>query len=111
LSSQRPPRIFSRRSSVPSPSQPISPLPHSVLLRSSKTRATAAGLPTHREGSSSGAHGLIGKTAVFFGGRPFAITFTGLIIGSVIYSLPFVIQPIQNSFELTGTRPPALYLR
>jgi molybdate transport system permease protein len=32
-------------------------------------------------------------------------TFTGLVIGSVIYSLPFVVQPIQNAFATMGERP------
>ncbi|MDF1823972.1 MAG: molybdate ABC transporter permease subunit [Verrucomicrobiales bacterium] len=33
-----------------------------------------------------------------FGDTSLAFTFTGLIVGSVIYSLPFVVQPIQNAF-------------
>lgn len=32
-------------------------------------------------------------------------TFTGLVVASVIYSLPFVVQPIQNAFEAIGSRP------
>ncbi len=32
-------------------------------------------------------------------------TFAGLVIGSVIYSLPFVVQPIYNAFEAVGERP------
>lgn len=32
-------------------------------------------------------------------------TFEGLVIGSVIYSLPFVVQPIRNAFEAIGNRP------
>ena len=35
----------------------------------------------------------------------FAFSFTGLVIGSIIYSLPFVIQPLKNSFEAIGSRP------
>ena len=38
-----------------------------------------------------------------FGTLPF--TFTGLVIASVIYSFPFVVQPIQNSLEALGKRP------
>jgi molybdate transport system permease protein len=34
-----------------------------------------------------------------------AFTFEGLVIGSVIYSLPFVVQPIRNAFEAFGDRP------
>ena len=32
-------------------------------------------------------------------------SFTGLVIGSVIYSMPFVVQPLQNAFSAIGTRP------
>ena len=39
------------------------------------------------------------------GGRPLAFTFTGLVIGSVIYSLPFVVQPIRDAFAATGHAP------
>jgi len=39
------------------------------------------------------------------GGRPLAFTFTGLVIGSVIYSLPFVVQPIRDAFASVGHRP------
>ncbi len=40
-----------------------------------------------------------------FGVRTLAFTFTGLVIGSVIYSLPFAVQPIRNAFETIGERP------
>ncbi|ACL72655.1 molybdenum ABC transporter, permease protein (ModB) [Thioalkalivibrio sulfidiphilus HL-EbGr7] len=36
------------------------------------------------------------------GGPAFAFTFTGLVIGSVFYSLPFVVQPLQNAFVAVG---------
>lgn len=39
------------------------------------------------------------------GGGTLAFTFTGLVIGSVIYSMPFVIQPLQDAFQAAGTRP------
>lgn len=32
-------------------------------------------------------------------------TFAGLVVGSVLFSLPFVVQPLQNAFELVGERP------
>ena len=32
-------------------------------------------------------------------------SFTGLVLGSIIYSLPFVVQPLQNSFQSIGERP------
>ncbi|RBO51890.1 molybdate ABC transporter permease subunit [Rhodovulum sp. BSW8] len=38
-------------------------------------------------------------------GRQLSFTFTGLVLGSVIYSLPFVVNPIRNAFEAMGPRP------
>ena len=52
-----------------------------------------------------GPHGLIGGTLQALGGAPLAFTFTGLVVGSVFYSLPFVVQPLQNAFTAIGTRP------
>lgn len=40
-----------------------------------------------------------------FGGRSLAFSFEGLVLGSVIYSLPFVVNPIRNAFEAIGERP------
>jgi len=40
-----------------------------------------------------------------FGIRTLAFTFEGLVIGSVIYSLPFAVTPIRNAFEAIGERP------
>ena len=40
-----------------------------------------------------------------FGVRTLAFTFTGLVIGSLVYSLPFAVQPIRNAFEAVGERP------
>jgi len=37
-------------------------------------------------------------------GGPLVFSFTGLVIGSVIYSLPFVIQPLQNAFAMITTQ-------
>lgn len=39
------------------------------------------------------------------GGRSLAFSFEGLVVGSVIYSLPFVVNPIRNAFEAIGERP------
>jgi molybdate transport system permease protein len=39
------------------------------------------------------------------GGSTLAFTFSGLVIGSVIYSMPFVIQPLQDAFQAAGRRP------
>ncbi len=36
---------------------------------------------------------------------PLAFTFPGLVVGSVVYSLPFVVNPIRNAFEAAGERP------
>jgi molybdate transport system permease protein len=37
-----------------------------------------------------------------FGVRTLAFTFTGLVIGSVVYSLPFAVQPLRNAFQAVG---------
>jgi molybdate transport system permease protein len=46
-----------------------------------------------------------GLLAGLWGGRTLAFTFEGLVIGSVVYSMPFVVQPIRNAFEAVGDRP------
>jgi molybdate transport system permease protein len=52
-----------------------------------------------------GPHGPVGRLtqAMGLGGLPF--TFAGLVVASVIYTLPFVVQPIQNAFEAIGDQP------
>ncbi len=52
-----------------------------------------------------GPQGVVGEMtkALDLGTLPF--TFAGLVIGSVLFSLPFAVQPIQNAFEAIGTRP------
>jgi molybdate transport system permease protein len=52
-----------------------------------------------------GPHGAIGRLTGWLGLGLLPFTFWGLCVGSVIYSLPFVVQPIQNAFEATGERP------
>ena len=52
-----------------------------------------------------GPHGPVGGLMESLGGRPLAFTFTGLVIGSVIYSMPFVVQPLQDAFTAIGRRP------
>ncbi len=52
-----------------------------------------------------GAQGPIGALMQQLGGRPLAFSFSGLVIGSVIYSLPFVVQPLQDAFRAIGRRP------
>ena len=52
-----------------------------------------------------GPNGPVGKftQAIGIGNLPF--TFAGLVIGSLIYSMPFTVQPLQRAFEALGTRP------
>ena len=52
-----------------------------------------------------GPDGPGGWIARLWGGRTLAFTFEGLIIGSVVYSMPFVVQPIRNAFAAMGERP------
>ena len=54
---------------------------------------------------SLGPNGPIGGLSSALGGESLAFTFTGLVIGSVMYSMPFVIQPLQNAFSAIGQRP------
>ena len=54
---------------------------------------------------SLGPNGPIGGLVDMLGGAPLAFTFTGLVIGSVFYSMPFVVQPLQNAFTAVGQRP------
>lgn len=46
-----------------------------------------------------GPNGPGGAVAGWFGMRTLAFSFPGLVIGSVFYSLPFVVQPLRNAFE------------
>jgi molybdate transport system permease protein len=52
-----------------------------------------------------GPHGPLGGMMESFGGGSLAFTFTGLVIGSIIYSMPFVVQPLQDAFSAIGRRP------
>jgi len=52
-----------------------------------------------------GPDGPLGQLTTALGLGTLSFTFTGLVIGSVFYSLPFVVQPLQNAFEAVGTRP------
>ena len=52
-----------------------------------------------------GPHGFIGQTTQALGLGSVVFSFTGLVIGSVIYSMPFVVQPLQNAFTAVGDRP------
>jgi len=50
-------------------------------------------------------NGPVGGIIESLGGASIAFTFTGLVVGSVIYSMPFVVQPLQNAFSGIGRRP------
>jgi len=52
-----------------------------------------------------GPHGPLGQLTQALGWGLLSFTFSGLLIGSVIFSLPFAVQPIQHAFEAIGTRP------
>lgn len=52
-----------------------------------------------------GPHGPVGRLMDAMGGHALAFTFTGLVVGSVLYSLPFVVQPLQDAFSNVGRRP------
>ena len=52
-----------------------------------------------------GPHGIFGQVSQWLGGGSLAFTFSGLVIGSVFYSLPFVVQPLQDAFAAVGRRP------
>jgi molybdate transport system permease protein len=52
-----------------------------------------------------GPNGPGGALASLWGADTLAFTFGGLVIGSTVYSMPFVVQPIRNAFEAMGDRP------
>ena len=52
-----------------------------------------------------GPKGWIGQMTEALGLGLLPFTFPGLVIASVFYSLPFMVQPVQNAFEAIGARP------
>jgi molybdate transport system permease protein len=52
-----------------------------------------------------GPNGPVGHLTQALGIGLLPFTFPGLVVGSVFYSMPFVVQPLQNAFEAIGTRP------
>ncbi len=52
-----------------------------------------------------GPQGWVGGLAQALGLGQLTFNFTGLLIGSIIFSLPFAVQPIQAAFEAQGSRP------
>jgi len=47
----------------------------------------------------------LGQTLAEWFGGPLTFTFSGLVIGSVIFSLPFMVLPVRAAFEAIGPRP------
>ena len=54
---------------------------------------------------SMGPNGVIGQFTQSLGLGTLPFSFAGLVVGSVFYSMPFVVQPLQNAFEAIGERP------
>jgi molybdate transport system permease protein len=52
-----------------------------------------------------GPEGPVGRATQVLGLGTLVFSFSGLVLGSVVYSLPFVVQPLQNAFEALGARP------
>jgi len=52
-----------------------------------------------------GPQGPLGRLTTALGWGPLTFSFSGLLFGSVIYSLPFAVQPLQRAFEAIGQRP------
>lgn len=52
-----------------------------------------------------GPHGPLGQFTQSMGWGLLTFTFPGLVIGSLVYSLPFAVQPLQGAFEALGDRP------
>jgi molybdate transport system permease protein len=52
-----------------------------------------------------GPYGPGGWVAGLWGGRTLAFSFGGLVIGSVVYSMPFMVQPLRNAFVAIGEEP------
>lgn len=52
-----------------------------------------------------GPRGPVGQLTQALGIGPLPFTFEGLVVASVFYSLPFMVQPLQNAFEAIGERP------
>ena len=51
-----------------------------------------------------GPQGSVGKLVSYLGGPSLIFSFTGLVIGSIVYSMPFVIQPLQHAFSVIDKR-------
>ena len=51
-----------------------------------------------------GPQGPVGKLVSYLGGPSLIFSFTGLVLGSIVYSMPFVIQPLQHAFSVIDKR-------
>ena len=52
-----------------------------------------------------GPQGPLGQLTQALGWGVLSFTFSGLVLGAVVFSMPFAIQPIQHAFETLGQRP------
>jgi molybdate transport system permease protein len=52
-----------------------------------------------------GPHGWVGRPWEAWGGARLVFSFPGMVIGSVLYSLPFAVQPLTQAFKALGERP------
>jgi molybdate transport system permease protein len=52
-----------------------------------------------------GPRGPLGRALESIGGPRLVFTFTGLVVGSTVFSLPFVVQPLRDGFLAIGRRP------
>jgi molybdate transport system permease protein len=52
-----------------------------------------------------GPQGPLGQFTQSMGWGVLSFTFTGLLIGSILFSLPFAVQPLQHAFDAIGSRP------
>ncbi len=52
-----------------------------------------------------GPNSPLGQASIAVFGQALPFSFEGLVVASVIYSLPFAVQPIRNAFQVIGDRP------
>ena len=52
-----------------------------------------------------GPHGVVGRAMAAMGLSALPFTFQGLVVASMLYSLPFVVQPLHNAFDAIGRQP------
>ena len=55
--------------------------------------------------AAMGPHGPVGALTQSLGIGLLPFTFSGLVVASLLYSMPFMVQPLQNAFEAIGERP------